>query len=185
MWNVKKPRTVGLPNLIQKPLSSYDPSIASKTSPQGLAPQVSLRMKPVQLICAKVVSLLDVIYSLWATPTSYFCLFICRCFWPLLEHLTQESSDFCLCVNLCINTHTQRSSPLLSSDTTATFLTNHLFKSKYLNNFSHKSRCAKKRKHLELCLLNGCSKTLLPTRVTAPSFSLGWVQNKIPCFLCV
>lgn len=76
--------------------------------------------------------------------------------------LTQESSDFCLCMNLYVHTHiythTRIHSPPVQRHTTATFLTNHLFRSKYLKKFFAKiqklqKKRAKKRNALELCLL--------------------------------
>lgn len=71
--------------------------------------------------------------------------------------------------------HTHILSPLVQWHTTATFLTNHLFKSKYLKQFfaqiqKLQKKCAKKRKHLQLCLLKGCFKTHTPhpPRLAAP-----------------
>lgn len=99
----------------------------SKTSLSGLVPLIEFENEAFTVHLGRGDSLLDAIYSLWGTCTSYYCLFIFGWCWPLLEHSTQESSDFCLCVNLYEHAHTHIH-PFCSCPVTATFLTNHLFK---------------------------------------------------------
>lgn len=187
----KNPRVVGPSDLIQKPLSSHAQSSPwCKTSPQGSAPLSEFENEASMVNLCRSHFLFGSIYGLWATLTSYNCLFNFRCCWPLLEHSIQESSDFCLSVNLlCTYTHTRILSPPVQWHTTATFLTNHLFKSKYLKQFfaqiqKLQKKCAKKRKCLELCLLKGCFKTQHPPPKGCYSLlTFGWVPNIIPCCL--
>lgn len=104
----KNPRVVGPSDLIQKPLSSHAQSSPwCKTSPQGSAPLSEFENEASMVGLCRSNFLFGSIYGLWATLISYNCLFNFRWCWPLLEHSIQESSDFCLSVNLlCTYTHT-------------------------------------------------------------------------------